>query len=46
MQEHLQDLVCQGYMTTTELATYRVPKDPASPVLVGGYVVVCVAFYE
>jgi hypothetical protein len=29
-----------------ELATYRVPEDPASPAPVGGYVVACTAFYE
>jgi CxxC motif-containing protein (DUF1111 family) len=45
-QEHLQHLVSQGYMTATELMTYRVPEDPASPVLAGGYIVTCVAFYE
>jgi hypothetical protein len=33
-------------MTTMELATCRVPEDPASPAPVGGYVVVCAAFYE
>jgi hypothetical protein len=31
MKEHLQNLVSQGYMTAAELATYRVPDDPASP---------------
>jgi hypothetical protein len=45
-QEHLQNLVSQGLMTAAELATCRVPKDPASPVPAGGYVVVCVAFFE
>jgi hypothetical protein len=45
-QEHLQNLVSLGYMTATELATYRVPKDPASPVPAEGYVIVCTAFYE
>jgi hypothetical protein len=33
-------------MIAVELATYHVPEDPASPALVGGYVVECVAFYE
>jgi hypothetical protein len=46
MQEHLRNLVSQGYMTVAELATYHVPEDPAPPVLAGGYVVACVAFYE
>jgi hypothetical protein len=45
-QEHLQHLINQGYMTATELATCRVPTDPASSAPVGGYVVACVAFYE
>jgi predicted transcriptional regulator len=35
MQEHLQNLISQGYMTAMKLATYRVPEDPASPILVG-----------
>jgi hypothetical protein len=34
-QEHLQNLVCQGYMIVVELATYRVPVDPVSPALAG-----------
>jgi hypothetical protein len=33
-------------MTTTELATCRVPEYPASAALVGGYVMACTAFYE
>jgi hypothetical protein len=45
-QEHLQKLTSKGYMTAAELATCRVPEDPTSPVLAGGYVVVCLAFYE
>jgi hypothetical protein len=45
-QEHLQNLMSQGYMTTAELATCRVAEDPASPTLVGGYVMVCTVFYE
>jgi hypothetical protein len=44
-QEHLQNLVNQGYMIVTKLATYHVSKDPASPAPVGGHVVACVAFY-
>jgi hypothetical protein len=39
MQELLQNLVSQGYMTAVELATCHIPVDPASPTLVGGYVV-------
>jgi hypothetical protein len=48
MQEHLQNLVSLGYITATELATCRVPKDPTSPVSTwgGGYVMVCAMFYE
>jgi hypothetical protein len=45
-QEHLQNLMSQGYMTAVELATCRMPKDPVSPAPVGRYVVVCTAFYE
>jgi hypothetical protein len=45
-EEHLQNLVSQGYMTVAELATCRVPEDPASPALVGGYVVACAMLYE
>jgi hypothetical protein len=29
-QEHLQNLVSQGYMTVAELTTCRMPKDPSS----------------
>jgi hypothetical protein len=36
MQEHLQNLVSQGYMMALELATCRVTEDPASPILGGG----------
>jgi hypothetical protein len=36
MQEHLQNLMSQGYMTAVELATCHVPEDPASLVPVGG----------
>jgi hypothetical protein len=48
MQEHLPNLVSQGYMTVMELATYCVSEDPTSPASVGGggYIVACVAFYE
>jgi hypothetical protein len=45
-QEHLQNLVSQGYMTATELVTCRVPKDPASIGPVGGYDVAYTAFYD
>jgi hypothetical protein len=44
MQGHMQNLVSQRYMTSAELATCHVPEDPVSPT--GGYVVLCVAFYE
>jgi hypothetical protein len=41
------NLVGQGYMTVAELATCRVPEDPAAPVQAGGgYIMVCAAFYE
>jgi hypothetical protein len=46
MQEHLQNVISQGYMTTTELVTCCVLEDATSPALVGGYVVACAAFYE
>jgi hypothetical protein len=46
MQEHLQNLVSQGYMTAAELATCHVPTDPAFPVSVGGYIMACSTFYE
>jgi hypothetical protein len=45
-QEHLQNLMSQGYMIAVELATCRVLEDPTSPALVRGYVVACTAFYE
>jgi hypothetical protein len=45
-QEHLQNLVSQGYMTAVELATCHVPVGPTSHVPVGGYVVVCPVFYK
>jgi hypothetical protein len=43
---HLQDLMSQGFLTATELATYHVPEDPASLMPVGGYMVACMALYE
>jgi hypothetical protein len=43
---HLQNLMSQGYMIAAELAAYCVFEDPASPALVGGYVVACTTFYE
>jgi hypothetical protein len=46
MQEHLQNLISQGHMTTVELATCPVPEDSTSPAPVGGYVGVCTMFYE
>jgi hypothetical protein len=46
MQEHLQNLVSQGYMTAVELATCCVPEDPVFPALAGGYVMACTTFYE
>jgi hypothetical protein len=36
LQEHLQNLMSQGYMTAVELAACRVPEDPMSPILAGG----------
>jgi hypothetical protein len=33
-------------MIVAELAACRVPKDPASPIQAGGYVVACTTFYE
>jgi hypothetical protein len=45
-QEPLQNLMSKGYMTAAELMTCHVPEDPASPILAGGYVVACAAFYE
>jgi hypothetical protein len=46
MQEHLQNLVIQGYMTMAALAACRVPEDPASPTPMRGYIVACAVFYE
>jgi hypothetical protein len=45
-QEHLQNLVSQGYMPAVKLATCCVPTDPAFPALGVGYVMACSAFYE
>jgi hypothetical protein len=45
-QEHLQNLMSQGFMMAVELATCHMPKDPASLVPVRGYVVACAVFYE
>jgi hypothetical protein len=45
-QEHLQNLISQGYMTVVELTTCRIPEDPTSPAPAGGYVVTCTVFYE
>jgi hypothetical protein len=36
MQEHLQNLISEGYMIVVELATCRVPENPASPAPAGG----------
>jgi hypothetical protein len=35
-QEHMQDLVSQGYMMAVEVATCRVPEDPSSSMSLGG----------
>jgi hypothetical protein len=43
-KEHLQNLVSQGYMTVAKLMTSRVPEDPASPILMRGYIVACATF--
>jgi hypothetical protein len=45
-QEHMQNLISQGYMMAAELMTCHVPEDPASPVQVRGYVMACTVFYE
>jgi hypothetical protein len=46
MQEHMQNLMSQGYMTAAELATCRMPKDLASPAPMRAYIVACMTFYE
>jgi hypothetical protein len=33
-------------MMVVDFTTCRVPEDPASPIQVGGYIVVCAAFHE
>jgi hypothetical protein len=38
MQEHLQNLMSQGYIIVVNLPTCCVPKDPASPASMGGYI--------
>jgi hypothetical protein len=45
-QEHLQNLMSQGFMMAAELVTYRVPEDPVSPTLEERYVVSFMAFYK
>jgi hypothetical protein len=35
IQEHLQNLVSQGYMTAAELANCRIHADPTSPAPAG-----------
>jgi hypothetical protein len=42
----MQNLISQGYMTSSELATCHMPKDPASPAPVGRYVMSFMTFYE
>jgi hypothetical protein len=42
-QEHLQNLVSQGYMTVVELPNCRLLKDPLSRVQAGRYIVACSA---
>jgi hypothetical protein len=46
MQEHMQNLASQRYMTSAELATCHVPMAPAFPAPGEGYVMACSAFYE
>jgi hypothetical protein len=46
MLGHLQKLVKQGFMMTTELAACRMPEDLAFPAPTEGYVVPFVAFYK
>jgi hypothetical protein len=45
-QEHLQNLISQGHMTTVEFATCLEPVDPSPPAPARAYVVACTAFYE
>jgi hypothetical protein len=44
MQEHLQNIVSQGYLTMVELGTCHDPVDPASPAPMDGYIVACSVF--
>jgi hypothetical protein len=46
MQEHLQNLVSEGYMIAAELATCHVLVDLASPTPMGGYDMACTVFYD
>jgi hypothetical protein len=46
MQEHLQNLVSQGYTTVAKLATCCVPEFPVSPAPAGEYIMACVEFYD
>jgi hypothetical protein len=46
IQEHLQNLVSQWYMTATKLATCYVSKHPASPAPPRGYIMACTTLYE
>jgi hypothetical protein len=45
-QEHLQNLVSQGYMAAAKLVTCHIFEDLASPVCARGYVMACMEFYE
>jgi hypothetical protein len=45
-QEHLQNLLSQWLMIVMELPTCRVLADPASPALVGAYVMACAPFHK
>jgi hypothetical protein len=45
-QVHLQDLVSQGFMMAAELATYRVPEEPASPAPAEGFILPFAGLYE
>jgi hypothetical protein len=46
MQEHMQNLMSQGYLTAVELGTCHVSEDPVSPTPMGGYVMACATFCE
>jgi hypothetical protein len=43
---HLQDLVSQGFMMAAELATCRVPEEPASPAPAEGFILPFAGLYE